>query len=113
MKKEKKLSKADALKVLEETYLSMKNGDGISICLTINSIARKYGLADKEDWAYELIPELGMFKPINKSLDNFWYPLPNHSEVRLYIVKTLIDIYNGDDHPDMVEKIARKIRSIF
>lgn len=31
----------------------------------------------------------------------------------LHIIDTLIDIYNGNDHPDIVERVARKIRSIF
>ena len=33
--------------------------------------------------------------------------------IRLHIIDTLIDIYNGNDHPDIVERVARKIRSIF
>lgn len=32
---------------------------------------------------------------------------------KVHIIDTLIDIYNGNDHPDIVERVARKIRSIF
>ena len=34
-------------------------------------------------------------------------------DTRLYILRRLIDIYNDNDHSDIVERIARKIRSIF
>jgi hypothetical protein len=70
-------------------------------------------LADrKDDFAYELIPELRMFKPINKRIDELWFDSLDE-DTRLYILRRLIDIYNDNDHSDIVERIARKIRSIF
>lgn len=53
-----------------------------------------------------------MFKPIDKQLNSFWFNW-NERDKRLCILKTLIDIYSDDDHPDIVERISRKIRSIF
>ncbi len=43
---------------------------------------------------------------------DFWFR-PSKRNIRLHIIDTLIDIYNGNDHPDIVERVARKIRSIF
>lgn len=43
---------------------------------------------------------------------DFWFH-SSKKNIRLHIIDTLIDIYNGNDHPDIVERVARKIRSIF
>jgi hypothetical protein len=81
--------------------------------MAIVEAADMLGLADrKDDFAYELIPELRMFKPINKRIDELWFDSLDE-DTRLYILHRLIDIYNDNDHPDIVERIARKIRSIF
>lgn len=56
--------------------------------------------------------ELKMFKPVNRKNGDFWFH-PSKKNIRLHIIDTLIDIYNGNDHPDIVERVARKIRSIF
>lgn len=53
-----------------------------------------------------------MFKPINSRIEEIWFDFSD-KYTRLYILRTLINIYNDTDHPDIVEKIARKIRSIF
>ena len=68
-----------------------------------------------------------MFKPINKRINEVWFDSLDE-DIRLYILHTLINIYNDNiyndniyndniyndnDHPDIVERIARKIRSIF
>ena len=53
-----------------------------------------------------------MFKPVNRKNGDFWFR-PSKRNIRLHIIDTLIDIYNGNDHPDIVERVARKIRSIF
>lgn len=53
-----------------------------------------------------------MFKPVNRKNGDFWFR-SSKKNIRLHIIETLIDIYNGNDHPDIVERVARKIRSIF
>ena len=53
-----------------------------------------------------------MFKPIDRRIEEIWFNL-SYKDTRLYILHTLINIYNDTDHPNIVEKIARKIRSIF
>lgn len=53
-----------------------------------------------------------MFKPINSRIEEIWFDFSD-KYTRLYILRTLINIYNDTDHPDIVEKIDRKIRSIF
>lgn len=53
-----------------------------------------------------------MFKPINSRIEEAWFNLSD-KYTRLYILRTLINTYNDTDHPNIVEKIARKIRSIF
>jgi hypothetical protein len=53
-----------------------------------------------------------MFKPINSRIEEIWFNL-SYKDTRLYILHTLINICNDTDHPNIVEKIARKIRSIF
>ena len=78
MKKGKRLSKADALRVLRRAYNLIKK----------------------------------MFKPVNRKNGDFWFH-SSKKNIRLHIIDTLIDIYNGNDHPDIVERVARKIRSIF
>lgn len=47
-----------------------------------------------------------------KKNGDFWFH-SSKKNIRLHIIETLIDIYNGNDHPDIVERVARKIRSIF
>lgn len=91
MKKGKRLSKADALRVLRRAYDL---------------------IAERSCVACYLIPELKMFKPVNRKNGDFWFH-PSKKNIRLHIIDTLIDIYNGNDHPDIVERVARKIRSIF
>lgn len=112
MKKEKRLSKADGLRVLTEAYDSIKNYSENCMCIAIVESANMLGLSHDDDLAYELIPELRMFKPIDKNLNSFWFNLDERDK-RLSILKTLIDIYNDNDHPDILERIDRKIRSIF
>lgn len=112
MKKEKRLSKADGLRVLTEAYDSIKNYSENCMCIAIVESANMLGLSHDDDLAYELIPGLRMFKPIDKNLNSFWFNWDERDK-RLSILKTLIDIYNDNDHPDILERIDRKIRSIF
>ena len=112
MKKGKILSKADGLRVLTEAYDSIKNYSESCMCIAIVESADMLGLAHDDNLAYELIPELRMFKPIDKQLNSFWFNW-NERDKRLCILKTLIDIYSDNDHPDILERIDRKIRSIF
>lgn len=112
MRKGRKLSEADGLRVLTEAYDSIKNYSESCMCIAIVKSADMLGLAHDDDLAYELIPELRMFKPIDKHLNSFWFDWDERDK-RLCILKTLIDIYSDDDHPDIVERISRKIRSIF
>lgn len=42
------------------------------MCIAIVESADMLGLAHDDDLAYELIPELRMFKPIDKHLNSFW-----------------------------------------
>lgn len=112
MKKEKRLSKADGLRVLTEAYDSIKNYSENCMCIAIVESANMLGLSHDDDLAYELIPEFRMFKPIDKNLNSFWFNWDERDK-RLSILKTLIDIYNDNDHPDILERIDRKIRSIF
>lgn len=97
MKKGKRLSKADALRVLTKAYNLIKNDNYAFICIAIERTAIELSLAERSCVACYLIPELKMFKPVNRKNGD----------------DTLIDIYNGNDHPDIVERVARKIRSIF
>ena len=112
MKKGKRLSKADALRVLTRAYNLIKNGNYSLMCRAIERAAVELSLAERSCVACYLIPELKMFKPVNKKNGDFWFR-PSKRNIRLHIIDTLIDIYNGNDHPDIVERVARKIRSIF
>lgn len=112
MKKGKRLSKADGLRVLIRAYHLIKNRHESFICVAIVEAADMLGLAHDDDLAYELIPELRMFKPIDKHLNSFWFDWDERDK-RLCILKTLIDIYSDNDHSDILERISRKIRSIF
>lgn len=112
MKKGKRLSKADALRVLRRAYDLIKNDNYTFMCRAIEKAAVELSLAERSCVAYELIPELRMFKPINSRIEEIWFDFSD-KYTRLYILRTLINIYNDTDHPDIVEKIARKIRSIF
>lgn len=112
MKKEKRLSKADALRVLRRAYNLIKNDNYAFMCIAIEKAAVELSLAERLCVACDLIPELKMFKPVNRKNGDFWFHSPKKN-IRLHIIDTLIDIYNGNDHPDIVERVARKIRSIF
>lgn len=105
MKKGKRLSKADALRVLRRAYNLIKNDNYVFMCKAIEKAAVELSLAERSCVACYLIPELKMFKPVNRN--------SSKKNIRLHIIDTLIDIYNGNDHPDIVERVARKIRSIF
>lgn len=112
MKKGKRLSRAEGLEVLKRAYRLIKEGRESAMCIAIKMAADETGVDDERSRSIELIPELRMFKPIGKNINSFWF---HYSEIdtRLYILHTLIDIYNGTDSPDIVERIARKIRSVF
>ena len=56
MKKGKRLSKADGLRVLTEAYDSIKNYSESCMCIAIVESADMLGLAHDDDLAYELIP---------------------------------------------------------
>lgn len=73
MKKEKRLSKADGLKVLKEAYNLIKNGSYTYMCRAIEMTAVELSLADISCVALHLIPELKMFKPVNKRNSDFWF----------------------------------------
>lgn len=66
MKKGKRLSKADALRVLTRAYNLIKNGNYSLICRAIERAAVELSLAKRSCVACYLIPELKMFKPVNK-----------------------------------------------
>lgn len=66
MKKGKRLSKADALRVLTRAYNLIKNGNCSLICRAIERAAVELSLAERSCVACYLIPELKMFKPVNK-----------------------------------------------
>lgn len=112
MKKGKRLSKADALRVLRRAYNLIKNDNYTFMCKAIEKAAVELSLAERSCVACYLIPELKMFKPVNRKNGDFWFH-SSKKNIRLHIIDTLIDIYNGNDHPDIVERVARKIRSIF
>ena len=42
-----------------------------------------------------------MFKPINSRIEEAWFNLSD-KYTRLYILRTLINIYNDTDHPGIV-----------
>ncbi len=66
MRKGKRLSKADALRVLTRAYNLIKNGNYSLICRAIERAAVELSLAERSCVACYLIPELKMFKPVNK-----------------------------------------------
>lgn len=111
MKKGKRLSKADALRVLRRAYDLIKNDNYTFMCRAIEKAAVELSLAERSCVACYLIPELKMFKPVNRKNGDFWFH-SSKKNIRLHIIDTLIDIYNGNDHPDIVERVARKIRSL-
>ena len=112
MKKGKGLSKADALRVLRRAYNPIKNDNYAFICIAIERTAVELSLAERSCVACYLIPEPKMLKPVNGKNGDFWFH-SSRKNIRLHIMDTLIDIYNGNGHPDMVERVAGKIRSIF
>lgn len=71
MKKGKRLSKADALRVLTRAYYLIKNGNYSLICRAIERAAVELSLAERSCVACYLIPELKMFKPVNKKNGDF------------------------------------------
>lgn len=66
MKKGKRLSKADALRVLRRAYNLIKNDNYAFMCIAIEKAAVELSLAERLCVACDLIPELKMFKPVNR-----------------------------------------------
>ena len=62
MKKGKRLSKADALRVLRRAYNLIKNDNYAFMCIAIEKAAVELSLAERSCVACYLIPELKMFK---------------------------------------------------
>ena len=91
MRKGRRLSKADGLKVLKEAYNLIKNGSYSYMCRAIEMAAVKLSLADISCVALYLIPELKMFKPVNRKNGDFWFH-SSKKNIRLHIIDTLIDI---------------------
>jgi hypothetical protein len=73
MKKGKRLSKADALRVLTKAYNLIKNDNYAFICIAIERIAIELSLAERSCVACYLIPELKMFKPVNRKMEIFGF----------------------------------------
>lgn len=73
MKKGKRLSKADALRVLTKAYNLIKNDNYAFICIAIERTAIELSLAERSCVACYLIPELKMFKPVNKKMEIFGF----------------------------------------
>lgn len=71
MKKGKGLSKADALRVLRRAYNLIKNDNYAFICIAIERTAVELSLAERSCVACYLIPELKMFKPVNRKNGDF------------------------------------------
>lgn len=68
MKKGKRLSKADALRVLTRAYNLIKNDNYTFMCGAIEKAAVELSLAERSCVACYLIPELKMFKPVNRKV---------------------------------------------
>lgn len=73
MKKGKRLSKADALRVLTKAYNLIKNDNYAFICIAIERTAIELSLAERSCVACYLIPELKMFKPVNRKMEIFGF----------------------------------------
>lgn len=73
MKKGKRLPKADALRVLTKAYNLIKNDNYAFICIAIERAAVELSLAERSCVACYLIPELKMFKPVNKKMEIFGF----------------------------------------
>lgn len=71
MKKGKRLSKADALRVLRRAYDLIKNDNYTFMCRAIEKAAVELSLAERSCVACYLIPELKMFKPVNRKNGDF------------------------------------------
>lgn len=91
MKKGKRLSKADALRVLRRAYDLIKNDNYTFMCRAIEKAAVELSLAERSCVACYLIPELKMFKPVNRKNGDFWFR-SSKKNIRLHIIDTLIDI---------------------
>lgn len=111
MRKGKRLSKADALRVSRRAYDPIKNDNHTFTRGAIEKAAVELSLAERSCVACYLIPEPKTLKPVNRKNGDFWFH-SSRKNIRLHIIDTLIDIYNGNDHPDIVERVAGKIRSI-
>lgn len=85
MKKGKRLSKADALRVLTKAYNLIKNDNYAFICIAIERTAIELSLAERSCVACYLIPELKMFKPVNRKNGDFWfYTKKMRNDIHLY-----------------------------
>lgn len=73
MKKGKRLSKADALRVLTRAYNLIKNDNYTFMCGAIEKAAVELSLAERSCVACYLIPELKMFKPVNRKMEIFGF----------------------------------------
>lgn len=73
MKKGKRLSKADALRVSRRAYNLIKNDNYAFICIAIERTAVELSLAERSCVACYLIPELKMFKPVNRKMEIFGF----------------------------------------
>lgn len=106
MKKGKRLSKADALRVLRRAYDLIKNDNYTFMCRAIEKAAVELSLAERSCVACYLIPELKMFKPVNRKNGDFWFH-SSKKNIRLHIIDTLIDI--GDYIPFYTKKMRNDI----
>lgn len=73
MKKGKRLSKADALRVLTKAYNLIKNDNYVFMCIAIERTAIELSLTERSCVACYLIPELKMFKPVNRKMEIFGF----------------------------------------
>lgn len=111
MKKGKRLSKADGLNVLRDAYDLIRDEKEDLMCLAIKSAGIMHRVGRGVS-AIEMIPELDLFRPYEKSPGEAWFPMGKRDE-RLRILKRLIIFYEKNRHDDITDGVIGRIRSFF
>lgn len=108
MRKEKRLSRADALEVLRMARGFIEARQEDFICIAIYEALNRKHIKRRWRSAIDLIPELDRYRPVGKRPLMAWWPIEER-QTRLDILGDLIDMYEKMEPYTFMEIIGDKI----
>lgn len=112
MRKGKKLSRADVLKILRKAKRLIEDYQHDFICCSILEAKMGLGIYDDNISALNVIPELIEYRPFGRMNGDPWWP-SSEREIRLNVLEDLISRYERMKPDTLMDRIRYRIKNIF